>query len=157
MLKNGFTGGNATKTLNADGTLSLYGVDVDKYIHQKGLNLAVEGANRVVIRAKRNGVYRLDLYLFGNYTLDGANKVGTDYPEKDGGMRYRGVDASYGYSVVNDGEYVIMTYDLSYANGNTAKNLVFNLINGFRIDIVGVNNSVANSSVAIDYVKIIKE
>ena len=157
MLKNGFTGGDATKTLNADGTLSLYGVDVNKYIHQKGLNLAVEGANRVVIRAKRNGVYRLDLYLFGNYTLDGENKVGTDYVEKDGGMRYRGVDASYGYSMVNDGEYVIMTYDLSYANGNTAKNLVFNLINGFRIDIIGVNNSVANSSVAIDYVKIIKE
>ena len=157
MLKNGFTGGDATKTLNADGTLSLYGVDVNKYIHQKGLNLAVEGANRVVIRAKRNGVYRLDLYLFGNYTLDGENKVGTDYVEKDGGMRYRGVDASYGYSMVNDGEYIIMTYDLSYANGNTAKNLVFNLINGFRIDIIGVNNSVANSSVAIDYVKIIKE
>ena len=147
----------ASTTLNADGTLSLYGVDKDKFIHRKGLNLAVEGANRVVIRAKRNGVYRLDLYLFGNYTLDGENKVGTDYPEKDGGMRYRGVDASYGYSVVNDGEYVIMTYDLSYANGNTAKNLVFNLINGFRIDIVGVNASVANSSVAIDYVKIIKE
>ncbi len=157
MLKQFTPVSGANMTLNADGTLSLYGADVNKFIHRKGLNLAVEGANRVVIRAKRNGVYRLDLYLFGNYTLDGENKVGTDYPEKDGGMRYRGVDASYGYSVVNDGEYVIMTHDLSYANGNTAKNLVFNLINGFRIDIVGVNNSVANSSVAIDYVKIIKE
>ena len=157
MLKQFTPVAGASMTLNADGTLSLYGADVNKFIHRKELNLAVEGANRVVIRAKRNGVYRLDLYLFGNYTLDGENKVGTDYPEKDGGMRYRGVDASYGYSVVNDGEYVIMTYDLSYANGNTAKNLVFNLINGFRIDIVGVNNSVANSSVAIDYVKIIKE
>ena len=59
--------------------------------------------------------------------------------------------------MVKDGEYVIMTYDLSYANGNTAKNLVFNVINGFRIDIVGVNASVENSSIAIDYVKIIKE
>ena len=157
MLKNGFTGGAATKTLNADGTLTLLGADKDKFIHQKGLNLSVEGANRVEIRAKQNGVYRLDLYLFGNYTLDGENKVGTDYDDAHGGLRYRGVDASYGYSVVKDGEYVIMTYDLSYAGGQTAKNLVINLINGFRIDIIGVNDSVENSSVAIDYVKIVKK
>ena len=149
--------GTATKTLNADGTLTLLGADKDKFIHQKGLNLSVEGANRVEIRAKQNGVYRLDLYLFGNYTLDGNVATGTDYDAKKGGFRYRGVDASYGYSMVKDGEYVIMTYDLSYANGNTAKNLVFNVINGFRIDIVGVNASVENSSIAIDYVKIIKE
>ena len=149
--------GTATKTLNADGTLTLLGADKNNYIHQKGLNLSVEGANRVEIRAKQNGVYRLDLYLFGNYTLDGENKVGTNYDEKDGGLRYRGVDASYGYSVVNDGEYVIMTYDLSYANGNTAKNLVFNVINGFRIDIVGVNDKITDSSIVIDYVKIIKK
>lgn len=147
----------ASTTLNADGTLTLLGADKNKFIHRKGLNLAVEGANRIEIRAKQNGVYRLDMWLFGNYTLDGENKVGTDYDEKDGGLRYRGVDASYGYSVEKDGEYVIMTYDLSYANGNTAKNLVFNLINGFRIDIVGVNASVENSSVAIDYVKIVKK
>lgn len=50
-----------------------------------------------------------------------------------------------------------MTYDLAYAGGTTAKNLVFNLINGLRIDIVGVNASVENSSVAIDYVKIVKK
>ncbi len=157
VMMSKFTGGNATKTLNADGTLTLLGADLNKLIHQKGLNLAVEGANRVEIRAKQNGVYRLDLYLFGNYTLDGNVATGTDYDADKGGFRYRGVDASYGYSVVNDGEYVIMTYDLSYANGNTAKNLVFNVINGFRIDIVGVNASVENSSIAIDYVKIIKE
>ena len=157
VMMSKFTGGNATKTLNADGTLTLLGADKDKYIHQKGLNLSVEGANRVEIRAKQNGVYRLDLYLFGNYTLDGNVATGTDYDADKGGFRYRGVDASYGYSMVKDGEYVIMTYDLSYANGNTAKNLVFNVINGFRIDIVGVNASVENSSIAIDYVKIIKE
>lgn len=156
MLKNGFTGGAATKTLNADGTLTLLGADKDKFIHQKGLNLSVEGANRVEIRAKQNGVYRLDLYLFGNYTLDGNVATGTDYDADKGGFRYRGVDASYGYGVVNDGEYVIMTYDLSYANGNTAKDLVFNVINGFRIDIVGVNNTITDSSIVIDYVKIIK-
>ena len=149
--------GTATKTLNADGTLTLHGADKDKYIHQKGLNLSVEGANRVEIRAKQNGVYRLDLYLFGNYTLDGNVATGTDYGADKGGFRYRGVDASYGYSVVKDGEYVIMTYDLSYANGNTAKNLVFNVINGFRIDIVGVNDKITDSSIVIDYVKIIKE
>ena len=149
--------GTATKTLNADGTLTLLGADKDKYIHQKGLNLSVEGANRVEIRAKQNGVYRLDLYLFGNYTLDGNVATGTDYDADKGGFRYRGVDASYGYSVVNDGEYVIMTYDLSYANGNTAKNLVFNVINGFRIDIVGVNDKITDSSIVIDYVKIIKK
>ena len=147
----------ASTTLNADGTLTLLGADKNKFIHRKGLNLAVEGANRIEIRAKQNGVYRLDLYLFGNYTLDGKNKVGTDYDEKDGGLRYRGVDASYGYTVVADGDYVIMTYDLAYAGGTTAKNLVLNLINGFRIDIVGVNASVENSSVAIDYVKIVKK
>ena len=149
--------GTATKTLNADGTLTLHGADKDKYIHQKGLNLSVEGANRVEIRAKQNGVYRLDLYLFGNYTLDGNVATGTDYGADKGGFRYRGVDASFGYSVVKDGEYVIMTYDLSYANGNTAKNLVFNVINGFRIDIVGVNDKITDSSIVIDYVKIIKK
>ena len=157
VMMSKFTGGNATKTLNADGTLTLLGADLNKLIHQKELNLAVEGANRVEIRAKQNGVYRLDLYLFGDYTLDGNVATGTDYDAAKGGFRYRGVDASYGYSMVKDGEYVIMTYDLSYANGNTAKNLVFNVINGFRIDIVGVNASVENSSIAIDYVKIIKE
>lgn len=157
MLKQFTPVSGASTTLNADGTLSLYGADVNKFIHRKGLNLAVEGANRVEIRAKQNGVYRLDLYLFGNYTLDGENKVGTDYDDAHGGLRYRGVDASYGYSVVKDGDYVIMTYDLAYAGGQTAKNLVLNLINGFRIDIVGVNASVENSSVAIDYVKIVKK
>ena len=157
VMMSKFTGGNATKTLNADGTLTLLGADLNKLIHQKGLNLAVEGANRVEIRAKQNGVYRLDLYLFGNYTLDGNVATGTDYDADKGGFRYRGVDASYGYSVVNDGEYVIMTYDLSYANGNTAKNLVFNVINGFRIDIVGVNDKITDSSIVIDYVKIIKK
>ena len=149
--------GTATKTLNADGTLTLLGADKDKYIHQKELNLSVEGANHVEIRAKQNGVYRLDLYLFGNYTLDGNVATGTDYGADKGGFRYRGVDASFGYSMVNDGEYVIMTYDLSYANGNTAKNLVFNVINGFRIDIVGVNDKITDSSIVIDYVKIIKK
>ena len=148
--------GTATKTLNDDGTLTLLGADKDKYIHQKGLNLSVEGANCVEIRAKQNGVYRLDLYLFGDYTLDGNVATGTDYDAAKGGFRYRGA-ASYGYSVVNDGEYVIMTYDLSYANGNTAKNLVFNVINGFRIDIVGVNDKITDSSIMIDYVKIIKK
>ena len=148
-----FTGGNATKTLNADGTLTLLGKDKDKLIHQKGLNLSVEGANRVEIRAKQNGVYRLDLYLFGNYTLDGKDATATDYSSD---LRYRGVDASYGYGVVNDGEYVIMTYDLSYAGGQTAKNLVFNVINGFRIDVTGVNESITDSTIMIDYVKIIK-
>ena len=149
--------GTATKTLNADGTLTLLGEDKGKYIHQKGLNLSVEGANCVEIRAKQNGVYRLDLYLFGNYTLDGNVATGTDYDAKKGGFMYRGVDASYGYSVVNDGEYVIMTYDLSYAGGQTAKNFVFNVINGFRIDIVGVNDKITDSSIVIDYVKIIKK
>ena len=148
--------GTATKTLNADGTLTLLGEDKGKLIHQKGLNLSVEGANCVEIRAKQNGVYRLDLYLFGNYTLDGNVATGTDYDAAKGGFMYRGA-ASYGYSVVNDGDYVIMTYDLAYAGGTTAKNLVFNVINGFRIDIVGVNASVENSSIAIDYVKIIKK
>ncbi len=148
--------GTATKTLNADGTLTLLGEDKGKLIHQKGLNLSVEGANCVEIRAKQNGVYRLDLYLFGNYTLDGNVATGTDYDAKKGGFMYRGA-ASYGYSVVNDGEYVIMTYDLSYAGGQTAKNFVFNVINGFRIDIVGVNDKIADSSIVIDYVKIIKK
>ena len=157
MLKQFTPVSGASTTLNADGTLSLYGVDKDKFIHRKGLNLAVEGANRVEIRAKQNGVYRLDLYLFGNYTLDGNVATGTDYGADKGGFRYRGVDASYGYSVVKDGEYVIMTYDLSYANGNTAKNLVFNVINGFRIDIVGVNDKITDSSIVIDYGKIIKK
>ena len=157
MIKQFTPAGGADTTLNADGTLTLLGADKDKYIHQKGLNLSVEGANRVEIRAKQNGVYRLDLYLFGNYTLDGNVATGTDYDANKGGFRYRGVDASYGYSVVNDGEYVIMTYDLSYANGNTAKNLVFNVINGFRIDIVGVNDKITDSSIVIDYVKIIKK
>ena len=154
-MLNKFAGGNATKTLNADGTLTLLGEDKGKLIHQKGLNLSVEGANCVEIRAKQNGVYRLDLYLFGNYTLDGNVATGTDYDAANGGFMYRGA-ASYGYSVVNDGEYVIMTYDLSYAGGQTAKNLVFNVINGFRIDIAGVNDTITDSSIMIDYVKIIK-
>ena len=156
VMMSKFAGGNATKTLNADGTLTLLGADKNKLIHQKGLNLSVDGANRVEIRAKQNGVYRLDLYLFGNYTLDGNAATGTDYDAANGGFMYRGA-ASYGYSVVNDGEYVIMTYDLSYAGGQTAKNLVFNVINGFRIDIVGVNDKIADSSIVIDYVKIIKK
>ena len=155
-MLNKFAGGNATKTLNADGTLTLLGADKNKLIHQKGLNLSIDGANRVEIRAKQNGVYRLDLYLFGNYTLDGNAATGTDYDAANGGFMYRGA-ASYGYSVVNDGEYVIMTYDLSYAGGQTAKNLVFNVINGFRIDIVGVNDKITDSSIVIDYVKIIKK
>ena len=145
----------ADTTLNADGTVTVAGAK-GSYVHKKGLNLAVNRRGEIEIRAKLVGITRVDVWIFGAYSLNGDHKVGTDYGADNGGLRYRGVDASYGYGVVNDGEYVTMTYDLSYAGGQTAKNLVFNVINGFRIDVTGVNESITDSSIMIDYVKIIK-
>ena len=130
----------ADTTLNSDGTVTVAGAN-GSYVHKKGLNLAVNRRGEIEIRAKLVGITRVDVWIFGAYSLNGDYKVGTDYGADNGGLRYRGVNAAYGYTAVADGEYSVMTFDLAYANGNSAKDLILETIAGIRIETAAVDYS----------------
>ena len=149
-----FAGGNVTgKTLNEDGTVTLTGKS--KLIHQKGLNLDLNGTNCIEIKAKTDvPKARVDIYLFGTYTLEGTAGESTDYGAKNYTW-YKGV-AGLGWTVSEPDEegYVIMRYDLSYcvdAAGNAAaKDFSYSVIKGFRIDLA------ACETLTVEYVKSVK-
>ncbi len=152
-MLNKFTDANATKTLNADGTLTVTGVN-GSYVHKKDLNLAMNDTNGLEIKIKTDlhGGF-IGLYLFGEYTQDGVAKTSTDY----GTPYYRGrnADGFEGWSCTaadSDG-YVVMTFDLAYISKNATKSdFAFRVINGLRINIA----SGTESKITIDYIKSIK-
>ena len=149
-----FAGGNVTgKTLNEDGTVTLTGKS--KFIHQKGLNLDLNGTNCIEIKAKADVLKaRVDIYLFGTYTLDGTAGESTDYGAKNYTW-YKGV-AGLGWTVSEPDEegYVTMRYDLSYcvdtAGNVAAKDFSYSVIKGFRIDLTDCE------TLTVEYVKSVK-
>ncbi len=147
-MLNDFTAKNsATKTLNDDGTLTMKGKD-GSFIHMKNLGLAMNGTNTIEIKAKLNlNGGRVDIYAFGKYTLDGTAAENTDY-----NIRFRGL-ATQGWTVTEADEngYVTMRYNLAYTvNGEAAKDMAFDVLNGFRIDFAGGNET---NEITIEYVK----
>ena len=145
-----FAGGNVTgKTLNEDGTVTLTGKKM--YIHQKGLNLDLNGANCIEIKAKTDvPKARVDIYLFGTYTLEGTAGESTDYGQAN--TFYRGI-ATQGWTVSEPDEegYVIMRYNLAYTvNGAAAKDFSYSVIKGFRIDLADCE------TLTVEYVKSVK-
>ena len=149
-----FAGGNVTgKTLNDDGTVTLTGKS--KFIHQKGLNLDLNGTNCIEIKAKADVLKaRVDIYLFGTYTSDGTAGESTDYGAKNYTW-YKGV-AGLGWTVSEPDEegYVTMRYDLSYcvdtAGNVAAKDFSYSVIKGFRIDLTDCE------TLTVEYVKSVK-
>ena len=147
-MLNKFTGGNASKTLNADGTFTM-GITsgTTARLHQKNINLAMNDTNGFEVRAKLENVSRVDLFLYGQYTLNGTAGASENYQHLYRGLSTQGWTAS---APDADG-YVTMVYDLAYiANNESAKDFVYNVINGFCIDIYG------SGSITVDYVKSIK-
>ena len=150
VMLNKFTGGNASKTLNADGTFTM-GITsgTTARLHQKNINLAMNDTNGFEVRAKLENVSRVDLFLYGQYTLNGTAGAGKDYQHLYRGLSTQGWTAS---APDADG-YITMVYDLAYiADKDSAKDFVYNVINGFCIDIYGSENG----KIKIDYVKSIK-
>ena len=150
-MLNDFTAKNsATKTLNDDGTLTMKGKD-GSYIHMKNLGLAMNGTNTIEIKAKLNlNGGRVDIYAFGKYTLDGTAAESTDYGKPN--TFFRGL-ATQGWTVTEADEngYVTMRYNLAYTvNGEAAKDMAFDVLNGFRIEITGGNET---NEITIEYVK----
>ena len=149
-MLNKFTGGNASKTLNADGTFTM-GITsgTTARLHQKNINLAMNDTNAFEVRAKLENVSRVDLFLYGQYTLNGTAGAGDNYQHL-----YRGLSTQGWTTSLPDADgYVTMVYDLAYiANNESAKDFVYNVINGFCIDIYGSENG----KIKIDYVKSIK-
>ena len=147
-MLNKFTGGNASKTLNADGTFTM-GITsgTTARLHQKNINLAMNDTNGFEVRAKLENVSRVDLFLYGQYTLNGTAGAGKDYQHL-----YRGLSTQGWTTSLPDADgYITMVYDLAYiANNESAKDFVYNVINGFCIDIYG------SGSITVDYVKSIK-
>ena len=149
-----FAGGNVTgKTLNEDGTVTLTGKS--KYIHQKELNLDLNGTNCIEIKAKADVLKaRVDIYLFGTYISDGTAGESTDYGAKNYTW-YKGV-AGLGWTVSEPDEegYVTMRYDLSYcvdtAGNVAAKDFSYSVIKGFRIDLTDCE------TLTVEYVKSVK-
>ena len=93
--------------------------------------------------------FKVYLYLFGTYTLDGAGRESTDYGQEN--TLYRGL-TTQGWTVSEpDAEgYVIMKFDLAYTkNGESAQGVKYNVIKGFRIDIA----EGADKELVIEYVK----
>ena len=149
-MLNKFTGGNASKTLNADGTFTM-GITsgTTARLHQKNINLAMNDTNGFEVRAKLENVSRVDLFLYGQYTLNGTAGAGENYQHLYRGLSTQGWTAS---APDADG-YITMVYDLAYiANNESAKDFVYNVINGFCIDIYGSENG----KIKVDYVKSIK-
>ena len=147
-MLNKFTGGNASKTLNADGTFTM-GITsgTTARLHQKNINLAMNDTNGFEVRAKLENVSRVDLFLYGQYTLNGTAGAGDNYQHL-----YRGLSTQGWTTSMPDADgYVTMVYDLAYiADKESAKDFVYNVINGFLIDIYG------SGSITVDYVKSIK-
>ena len=147
-MLDGFTPmSGATKTLNDDGTLSLKGNN-GSFIHRKGLAIDINDGNCIEMKVKAVD-FKVYLYLFGTYTLDGAGRESTDYGQEN--TLYRGL-ATQGWTVSEpDAEgYVIMKFDLAYTkNGESAQGVKYNVIKGFRIDIA----EGADKELVIEYVK----
>ena len=153
-MLNDFTANpSATKTLNDDGTLTMKG-NGGSFIHMKNLGLAMNGTNTIEIKAKVNvNGGRVDIFAFGKYTLDGAAAESTDYGKPN--TFFRGL-TTQGWTVTEADEngYVIMRYNLAYTeNGKAAKDMAFDVLNGFRIDFAGGNET---NEITIEYVKSIK-
>ena len=147
-MLNKFTGGNASKTLNAGGTFTM-GITsgTTARLHQKNINLAMNDTNGFEVRAKLENVSRVDFFLYGQYTLNGTAGAGDNYQHLYRGLSTQGWTASLPDA---DG-YVTMVYDLAYiTDKESAKDFVYNVINGFLIDIYG------SGSITVDYVKSIK-
>ena len=145
-----FAGGNVTgKTLNDDGTVTLTGKK--KLIHQKELNLDLNGTNCIEIKAKTNvPKARVDIYLFGTYTLEGTAGESTNYGQAN--TFYRGI-TTQGWTVSEPDEegYVIMRYNLAYTvDGAAAKDFSYSVIKGFRIDLTDCE------TLTVEYVKSVK-
>lgn len=150
-MLNDFTANpSATKTLNDDGTLTMKGKN-GSFIHMKNLGLAMNGTNTIEIKAKVNvNDGRVDIYAFGKYTLDGTAAENTDYD-----IRFRGLKTQ-GWTVTEADEngYVTMRYNLAFTvNGEAAKDMAFDVLNGFRIEISGGNET---NEITIEYVKSVK-
>ena len=147
-MLNKFTGGNASKTLNADGTFTM-GITsgTTARLHQKNINLAMNDTNGFEVRAKLENVSRVDLFLYGQYTLNGTAGAGDNYQHL-----YRGLSTQGWTTSLPDADgYVTMVYDLAcITDKEPAKDFVYNVINGFLIDIYG------SGSITVDYVKSIK-
>ena len=150
MLNDFTANSSATKTLNDDGTLTMKGKG-GSFIHMKNLGLAMNGTNTIEIKAKVNvNGGRVDIYAFGKYTLDGAAAESKDYGNPN--TFFRGL-TTQGWTVTEADEngYVIMRYNLAYTvNGQAAKNMAFDVLNGFRIDFSGGNET---NEITIEYVK----
>lgn len=150
MLNDFTANSSATKTLNDDGTLTMKG-NGGSFIHMKGLGLAMNGTNTIEIKAKVNANGgRVDIYAFGKYTLAGTAAESTDYGNPN--TFFRGL-ATQGWTVTEADEngYVTMRYNLAYTvNGQAAKDMAFDVLNGFRIDFAGGNET---NEITIKYVK----
>lgn len=149
-MLNDFTARSATKTLNDDGTLTMKG-KAGSYIYMKNLGLAMNETNTIEIKAKVNvNGGRVDIYAFGNYTLDGTAAESKDFGEPN--TFFRGL-VTQGWTVTEADEngYVTMRYNLSYTvNGQAAKDMAFDVLNGFRIDFTNGNET---NEITIEYVK----
>lgn len=150
MLNDFTANSSATKTLNDDGTLTMKGKG-GSFIHMKNLGLAMNGMNSIEIKAKVNvNGGRVDIYAFGKYTLDGTAAESTDYGKPN--TFFRGL-TTQGWTITEADEngYVTMRYNLAYTeNGQAAKDMAFDVLNGFRIDLTGGNET---NEITIEYVK----
>ena len=148
-----FTGGSATKTLNADGTATIGGDENGLTAKQSGLNLDLNDTDGIEIKVKVNGATGrlIDIWVIGDYVKDGVN--GTLTAENSAMGYYRGLPTQ-GYTVTaEDSEgYVIMRFDFAYiTNGQGAQNFNFTKMTGLRIDLFGLQ------SATVAYVKSIKK
>ena len=111
----------------------------------------MNGTNTIEIKAKVNvNGGRVDIFAFGKYTLDGTAAESTDYGKPN--TLFRGL-ATQGWTVTEADEngYVTMRYNLAYTvNGEAAKDMAFDVLNGFRIEITGGNET---NEITIEYVK----
>ena len=94
----------------------------------------------------------MDIYAFGKYTLDGIAAESKDYGNGNPNTFFRGL-TTQGWTATKPDEngYVIMRYNLAYTeNGQEPKNMAFDVLNGFRIEFAGGDET---NEITIEYVK----
>lgn len=127
----------ATTRLNDDGTFSMKGGS-GVFVFKKNLNVALGKTNAVEIKVKVTSVARVDMWVIGEYVLDGERKENFDYAE-GGYNAYYGDSVRCTISPADENGYAIYKFDLTkpFDNDVAGKSFAYTVIKGFRIDIVG--------------------
>ncbi len=139
---NSFTVQNGTKTLNADGTLTISGTSTESYVYNKGLNLYAPDSQTVTLRVKidTGTVTSITLGFMGDYLDYDQDGIRQSYADFDG----KTITYVSSFGTVDDDGYYNLTINMK-----KGYNIEWLKITGLRVGFVG------SGSITIDKLEIV--